>query len=317
MKRNFIICSLLTVAMLLVPLAVMKKDTDKPVSGSTETFEDTGYISVMKSENGKVEKLSQKEYIVGVLAAETDMNYHDEALKAQAVASYTYALYMKRQGDKNDLNGADLSDDPQIHQGYLDEAQRKEKWGDDFEINETKAGKIADSVLGKVILYENEPILAVYHDFNSGKTESAATVWKKEIPYLVQVESAGDKLCTSLVSENNLSYDEFRDSLSGIDGVVFDADKKEWIGDIEKTESGYVLNVEICSNKVSSRDFRDVLGLKSCCFDVKSNEDGVEITVKGNGHMVGMSQYGADYMARQGSDFEEILKYYYSNVEIL
>ena len=144
MKRNFIICSLLTVAMLLVPLAVMKKDTDKPVSGSTETFEDTGYISVMKSENGKVEKLSQKEYIVGVLAAETDMNYHDEALKAQAVASYTYALYMKRQGDKNDLNGADLSDDPQIHQGYLDEAQRKEKWGDDFEINETKAGKIAD-----------------------------------------------------------------------------------------------------------------------------------------------------------------------------
>ncbi len=316
MKRNFLICSLLVAAMLLVPLIVMKHNSDEPESVTEVFVSDNDTISVMKTENGRVDTLSPRDYIIGVLAAEMDFDYHDEALKAQAVAAYTYALYMRQKGVSEGLNGAHISDDPATHQGYLDEEQRKEKWGDKFKENEKKAGKIADAVSGKVIYYDNKPILAAYHNLNSGKTESAQTVWKKDIPYLKQVESPGDRLCADFITTVDLTYDEFGKRIKQIDGVKLDDDKEKWIGDVEKTESGYVLSVEVCSCKISSPDFRNILGLNSCCFDVSSNEEGVKITVKGNGHMVGMSQYGADYMARQGSDYEEILRIYYSNVEI-
>lgn len=316
MKQNFLICSLLVAAMLLVPLIVMKYGEEKPEDVDTVFTADDEMISVMKTANGRVDTLTAKDYIIGVLAAEIDFDYHDEALKAQAVAAYTYAQYMRENGASEEFNGAHISDDPGIHQGYLDIEERKEKWGDKFQDNEQKAGEIAAAVAGKMIYYDNKPILAVYHNLNSGKTESAYTVWKKDIPYLKQVESPGDRLCADYITKVELSYDEFGSLIGKIDGVKFHKDKTKWIGDVEKTQSGYVLNVEICSGKVSSLDLRNALGLNSCCFDIKSNEDEVEITVKGNGHMVGMSQYGADYMARQGSDYEEILKNYYSNVEI-
>lgn len=317
MKRNFYICSLLTISMLLIPLLIMKYEADEPENVTEASVTENDSISVMKSENGRVDMLTPKEYIVGVLAAEMDPDCHDEALKAQAVAAYTYALYIKQKDNPDDLNGADISDDPDSYQGYLDLEERKEKWGEKFEENERKFNEIADSVEGKVICYDKKPILAAYHDLNSGKTESAETVWKKDIPYLRQVESPGDRLCTYYATEVKLSYDEFRSSIEKIDGVELDNDREKWIGDVEKTASGYVLNVTVCGCKVSSVDFRNILNLNSCCFDIKSDKEGVTITVKGNGHMVGMSQYGADYMARQGSDYEEILKNYYSDVEIL
>ena len=317
MKQNFLICSLLIAAMLLVPLLVMKHNSDETQNITEVLAEENDTISVMKTENGRVDTLSARDYIIGVLAAEIDFNYHDEALKAQAVASYTYALYMRQKGASDELNGAHISDDPGVHQGYLDEEQRKEKWGVKFEENEKKAGEIFDSVEGKAIYYNKKPIMAVYHDLNSGKTESSLTVWKEDIPYLKQAQSPGDRLCADYITTVELTYDEFGSMIKKLDGIKLDEDKENWIGNVEKTESGYVLSVEVCSGKISSLDFRKILGLNSCCFEITSTEKGVKITVKGNGHMVGMSQYGADYMARQGSDYEEILKNYYSNVEIL
>lgn len=317
MKRNFCICSLLTISMLLIPLLIMKSEPNKPENITEISVTENGSISVMKSENGRVDMLTPKEYIVGVLAAEMDPDCHDEALKAQAVAAYTYALYIKQTDNPDDLNGADISDDPDSYQGYLDIEERREKWGERFEENEKKFNEIADSVEGKVIYYDGKPILAAYHDLNSGKTESAETVWKKDIPYLVQVESPGDRLCTYYVTEVKLTYDEFGSAIKKIDGVELDKGREKWIGEVERTESGYVLSVTVCGSKVSSVDFRNIFDLNSCCFDIKSDKEGVTIKVKGNGHMVGLSQYGADYMARQGSGYEEILKSYYSDVEIL
>lgn len=316
MKQIFLTCSILTISMIIIPLVVMKDTTEKPVSPVASIQEDDGYISVMKSENGKVEKVSEREYIIGSLAAEMDFSCHDEALKAQAVACYTYALYTKNKGIEEDLNGADISDSTDVHQGYINAEEREKKWGENFEKYEKKAGEIVDSVEGKFIAYDGKPILAVYHDLNSGRTMDAETVWKEKIPYLLVKESPGDKLSPDYSKEVKFTYDEFRSRLEKIDGIVLSGAKEKWIGKSEKTEIGYVKNVEICGEKISSEDFCTALELRSRCFTLKSNDDNIKINVIGNGHMVGMSQYGADYMARQGADYEEILKYYYTDVEI-
>lgn len=316
MKQIFLTCSILTIAMILIPLAVLKDTRETPVLSSSLVEDDSGYISVMKSENGKVEKVNEREYLIGSLAAEMDLSCHDEALKAQAVACYTYALYTKNKNLDDELNGADISDDTDVHQGYLNIDERKEKWGEKFEENEKKAGEIVDTVSGKLILYQNEPILAVYHDLNVGKTMSAELVWKEEIPYLTQKESPGDKLSPKYSQKVDFSRDDFKKSLEKIDGIVLDDSDGKWTGKTEKTDDGYVKSIEVCGEKMSAEDFCTALELKSKCFTVAESEDKISINVIGNGHMVGMSQYGADYMARQGSDYEEILKYYYSNVEI-
>ncbi len=314
MKKNFIVCSILAVAMILIPLIAMQEPTNKAVSAieNEDEYYD-GYISVMKTKTGEINDLTEREYLIGVLAAEMDLSYHTEALKAQTVASYTYALYISEYGD---VEGADISDDSQKHQGYLSKSEREKKWGEKFDEYEKKAEEIIDSVLGIAIYFNDKPIMSVYHDLSSGNTQSAETVWKKDIPYLVQVESPGDKLSTDYSYSVDFSYDEFEKLIKKIDGVEIKGDKENWIGAVEKNESGYAEYVTVCGNKVSSADLRTALSLRSCCLSIECTTEKITVKTLGNGHMVGMSQYGADYMARQGSDYREILSHYYKEVEI-
>ncbi len=316
MKRNFTACLILAAAMILVPLITMQQSETAAPADKTEAEGYDGYISVMKSEDGAVEELPERDYLIGVLAAEADLTYHDEALKAQAVASYTYALYIKNYSDSDALEGADISDNPDTHQGYLSEAERKEKWGDSFDKYEKKAGEVVDSVLGEVIYYKGKPAMTVYHNLNNGKTQSSVTVWGKEAEYLSEVESPGDKLSTDYSVTVAFTYDDFEKRIETIDGVKLEKSKQNRIGEVKKNGSGYVESVEVCGNRISSADFRTVLDLKSCCFSIDTSEEKIKITTYGNGHMVGMSQYGADYMARQGADYREILLHYYRKTEI-
>ncbi len=317
MRRNLIICAILTVSMILIPVFMLKeKRTVSTLQTQVVNNENSEQISVMKSTNGKVISVDEREYLIGVLAAETDLSYHEEALKAQVVASYTYSLYIREKDVSSELNGAQISDDPLVHQGYISPDERKKKWGEKFDEYENKAKRIVDEVYGEAVYYGDKPILAVYHDLNSGKTESAETVWKRKEPYLRQVESPGDRLSSQYSSKKELSYDEFKELISKIDGVELSGDKEKWVGEVAKNNSGYVKSVEVCGEEISSDDFRLALGLKSCCFSITCDENGIIIRIVGNGHMVGMSQYGSDYMARQGADYIEILKFYYSDVEI-
>ncbi len=316
MKRNFTVCAILAAAMILVPLAAMQ-ETKTPAPADVIEYEGyDGYISVMKSDSGTVEEMPERDYLIGALAAEMNMSCHDEALKAQAVACYTYALYTKDNGNSDALSGADISDNSDVHQGYLSKEERKKKWGEKFDEYEKKAGDMVDVVLGEAIYYDNKPIMAVYHDLNSGKTQTAETVWGKKIPYLSQVESSGDKLSTDYSTTVALTYDDFKTRIEKIDGVKLNEDKEKWLGEVKKNSSGYVESVEVCGHVISSADFRTVMELKSCCFSIEGGENKITIRTLGNGHQVGMSQYGADYMARQGSTYREILLHYYQETEI-
>lgn len=316
MRKIFLICSVLMALMTVAPLTAIERI--KSVSVSADNLQENGeYVSVMLSESGKVEKMDAKEYLVGVLAAETDASFHEEALKAQAVACYTYMLYMRNSGRSDDFNGADVSDSSEECQGYINRDERMERWGEKFDENENKINSAVDEVFGKTIAYNGEAILAAYHNISSGATEDAETVWGKEYPYLLSVESPGDKLSTEYSKTVVMSLKEFMDCAVKIKGLALSGDASKWLGKSDTSETGYVKSIELGGTSVKGSDFRQAFGLKSCNFTVSYENEKFTIRTLGDGHMVGMSQYGADYMARQGASWQEILNYYYANIEII
>ena len=315
-KRYFLICAVLMAAMIISPLSAMEKGNAVSTSSETESENDE-FVSVMLSENGKIEKKDSREYVIGALAAETDMSCHEEALKAQAAACFTYMTYMKGREDKDKFNGADVSDSPENSQGYLSLEKRKEKWGENFEENEKKAEKIVDSVLNKLITYDGKPILAVYHELSSGTTRSAEAVWGTDYPYLQAVESPGDRLSPDYTKTVILNVSEFMSRAIKIKDVDLGTSAKDWLGKTETDENGNVECIYLDGKKISGEDFKAAFELPSCNFTVSYDNEKFKITSIGSGHMVGMSQYGADYMAKQGSDWKEILTHYYQNTEII
>lgn len=316
MRKLFLICAVLMAAMTVAPLAALDRTrTVKAESVNVQT--EDGYVSVMLSENGKIEKTEEREYIIGALAAEIDISCHEEALKAQALACKTYMEYMKHNADDERFNGADVSDDSAECQGYMNESERREKWGDDFEGNEKKAEKAVDAIIEKSMTYGGKPILAVYHNISAGITEDAESVWGKEYPYLLSVESAGDKLSPDYSKTVILSLSDFMERAIKLEGVSLKGDAENWLGKEEKSENGYVKSIYLGSTKVTGEDFRNAFGLESCNFTINYGDGKFTIRTLGSGHQVGMSQYGADYMARQGFSWKEILLHYYANIEII
>lgn len=312
MKKYFLLCALLAVMMIMTPLLSVRYTDEKIVNALKEKGTESEYISVMLSKTGKTEEMKIREYVVGCVAGEMFPEYHAEALKAQAVAGYTFAQYIKNR-DKG-KSGADISDDSTVYQSYIDENERRKRWGENYEKYESAVENAVDAVLDERITYENEPIMAVYFDKCGGFTESSENIWGKKLPYLVSVTSDGDKFSPELESTETMTVEEFKAAFQKKE-IDFSADEP-LIGDIERFDSGVVRKITVCSCEMSGTEFREILSLKSADFTVEANENSVVITCRGNGHFVGMSQYGADYMARQGSSYRDILKHYYPNTEI-
>lgn len=213
MKNSLILCLTIAVAMLVCPAAALgggraAPQEDKPAAAAAELQPDDakGYISVMASSDKSVSKVKMREYVLGCVAAEMPANYHPEALRAQAVASYTYAKRLIEQNKKNRsaaLKGADITDDPGTHQGYLGKSARKKLWGENFDEYERKLGEAADEVLGVYLAYDGETALTAYHSISSGRTASAKALWGSDIPYLISVESPGDRLSPTIYPRKN------------------------------------------------------------------------------------------------------------------
>ena len=326
MRTNLIICIIIALSLILCPIAAVggeksSGDFDGQVTQKSEkqASDSAGdYISVMSSSTGDIEKIKLREYVIGSVAAEMNALYHSEALKAQAAASYTYAKKTREQNEKHkdsSLGNADITDSPDTHQGYINEEQRKEKWGDNFEEYEKKIEAAVDEVFGSYLTYNGETALTVYHSISAGKTQSAETLWGSEIPYLISVESPGDKLSPDYIEKKTFTEEEFK-KLASDCGASLKGDADEWVGEITEADSGYTVSVRLGSKEVSASKFRDVFDLRSLCFDISYSDEKFTVTCYGYGHGVGMSQYGADYMARQGSSWREILEHYYPGTEI-
>lgn len=305
---------------LLVPLAAVPEaagaweSTPGALQAGTPAAKPATEIRLKRTDSDEILTLAAREYVFGAVAAEMPMTYSDEALKAQAVVCYTYALY---QADKNKETDYDLTDDSSTHQAFLTRAEAMEKWGGRAEEYAKRLDSITSEIEGLYLTYNNEPILAVCHDTSCGKTQNASDVWGGEYPYLVSVESVGDLLSPSYQSQKTVSAEEFAETMGNLSAELSE-DASKWVTDTPVCyDSGTVKSLTVGGKKFKGTEIRQAFGLKSAAFTVTYAEDsGFTFTVRGYGHGVGMSQTGANYMALCGSDYKEILNWYYTDVKL-
>ncbi len=272
-------------------------------------------FKIFNESTGQVDIVNARDYVIGSVAAEMPMTYSDEALKAQAVASYTYALALKAStlgGDPN-LNGAHFSANPSQRKGYMTKEAMQSFWGDEYEQNITRLESLVDSLDGKVIIYDSAPIHACYHAISSGKTSASESVWGEALPYLISVDSPFDITSPEFNSTLRFSISDMEDAL--IASLISpQGDPSTWFGMPILSESGYVNSITVGGTQYTGAQIREALGLRSAAFTVAYTQDFVfEITTQGYGHGVGMSQFGANCMALTGNTHEEILSHYFPN----
>ena len=272
--------------------------------------------------NHKIDKtyeIDMEEYLIGVVSAEMPSDFHKEALKAQAVAARTYVLYNEQNRQDNKHKDAVVCTDHTHCQAYLSYEELKEIKGKDWIENDyQKIVEAVNSTKGQVITYNNEVILPLYFSTSSGKTENSAEVFSVQEPYLQSVESNFDNRSPKYESEISISVSEFVDSIKSKYNNL-EIDKENIVDSIEVleySEGGSIENIKIGNIQLEGRDLRSIFKLNSSNFELKIDNKNVIFLVKGYGHGVGMSQWGADGMASEGSMYYEILKHYYTGVEI-
>ena len=268
----------------------------------------------------EVVTLTEEDFLIRTLAMEMSPTAHEEALKAQAVAAYTYyARRRQTQAEKADpaLQGADFaSPNDKFPQAY-DEASLRERWGEQYEEYYTKLAAVVAAVKGVAITHEGKLIDACYHAISSGSTEDAATVWGADIPYLQAVASPGDRLAPTYASESTFTVEETRAILTAeLPALTLNEDPASWFGTPILSDAGTVAQQPVGDTQLAGTRVRQLFGLRSAAFAVAYADGSFTFAVRGYGHGVGMSQYGADYLAQQGYSYEEILHYYYTDVTV-
>lgn len=296
-----------------------------PETESTEAIaeiENADIIKVLDFTSGQVMELSMRDYVIGAVLAEMPATYCEEALKAQAVAARTYAVRQRekqRLAPDPELMGADISNDSSKFQAYFTPEQAKDFYGSGYDAYCKKAADAVDATDRLALFYDGEPIVAAFHSNSGGMTESAETVWGSPVEYLVPVESPEDKNSPTYLDEEIFTEKEFREKLEKeLPKADFSSPAGEWIEIKETSVSGTVTEMLAGGEKLAGTDFRKIFSLRSANFTVVYNADEKQfcITTKGYGHGVGLSQYGANAMGENGSDYREILLHYYTGAEI-
>ena len=281
-------------------------------------YKEYSIIKLFHSKTSDIEEIPIDEYIYGVVAAEMPANFEKEALKAQAVVARTYTIY-KIQNNNGKHEGADICDDFSCCQAWISKEDRFNKWEESKrEENWNKIVDAVDSTKGKIITYEGKPINAFFHSNSGGTTETTVNVWGgNNYPYLQSVTTSGEEDYTQYKSEVTLSKETFIDKLKEkYNDFTIDFSKDDCIKIIDYTDAGRIKNIKVGNKELSGVEIRTLLGLKSANFKVWIDEENIRFEVIGYGHGVGMSQTGADSMAKKGSNYEEIIKHFYTGVEI-
>lgn len=315
MKRFLVLILFFIITAFLVPTVVFFLVNLHNGRTDIKKNPSTGEISVYFADKNKTETVEIEEYLRGVVAAEMPASFEKEALKAQAVAARSYALYRMENPTAEHPQAAVCTDFSHC-KAYKTEEELKKSWGEkDSEYLE----KIADAVYqtaGEIITYNGEVAMAVFHSqAGSGRTENSKDVWGGDVPYLISVESHGENTAPNFYSTAVFSFDEFKGKLLSkqSDAVI---NSPEDIGTPQVSEGGSVKSITIGGKEFTGRDIRSLFGLRSSCFKIKSDESTVTFEVTGYGHGVGMSQYGANTMAKEGYNYIQILTHYYTGTKI-
>lgn len=280
---------------------VKEEVKEESLETSIDEVEAKTYVTLHRS-NGLIEHIELEEYLVGVVAAEMPASFHIEALKAQAIVARTYTL--KRISLNQPLT------DTVATQVYLDIAGMRKEWGSDFEIYYNKIKEAVYSTKDQVITYQGNYIDAVYHSTSNGYTEDASMVWGNSIPYLVSVESKWD--VGTIFYHKTVT----KDSLFILQTLGIDLQKNPFVQILERDSSNRVVSVQVGEQVYSGTQFRSLLGLQSTDFDISLENNSLVISTRGWGHGVGMSQFGANGMAKDGYLAKDIITYYYCGVTV-
>lgn len=276
---------------------------------------DTGFINNekendvfirVKRENGDIQTINLEDYLIGVVPSESPLYFEDEALKAQAVAARTYAL---KQMQNNNQNSFDVTDDT-YSQVYSDLDTLRSRWGEYFDQNYNRIKNIVDSTRGQYVSYNGDIIYAFFFSTSNGFTEDNKDVFGADLPYLKVVDSSFDAEETDgFKVTTTFSKEDFYNDL----GLPYSDELI--ITDVVRTASNRVASLYINGNYFNGISFQYKLGLRSNDYEIVDNGN-IEITTKGFGHGVGLSQYGANALAKRHKNYEEILKYYYQGTEL-
>lgn len=266
----------------------------------------TRYIRV-KRKDDKIEKLPLEEYIVGVLAGEMPINFHIEALKAQAVASRSYAL---KRIEYNKEKEYDVVDTIQ-NQVYLDNEYLKEAWGINYVKNINKLRKAVNETIDEYLEYNNEIADTMFFSTSNGYTEDSVNIFNFDSNYLKSVDSHWDKeVSPAYQNKMIMNLTEFYKQLN----IPYNKNLNIEIN--KRSKTGRILEIVINNKVFKGTELYDKLKLKSTDFTIELDYQNVIITTKGYGHGVGMSQYGALGMAKEGYNYQEILAHYYQNTNL-
>lgn len=332
-KKKVLFLFILFLCMILIPLISVRQGKNNFISAFS--FKDVSFSKKKKPLNndndnffcaldeasGKIIKIPDREFLYGVVSSEMPARFEEEALKAQAVACYTYFCRARnnfknaKQKDKE----YEFTVNTEKWINYVTEEGMKIKWGNNFDKYYSKIKNAVDSVFGEVVEEDGNLILAAYHAISSGKTEKSSDVFGGDLKYLTNVESPGDKLVAGYETHVEVTSNDFKNILTGQwNDCNFESNPSSWVGSLIRTEGGMVREINIGSHMAKGTEIRKMFALRSSDFDLNYNSDNDKFIfkVRGYGHGVGMSQYGAEYMAKQGADYKKILGWYYPNTTV-
>lgn len=324
MKTLWLIAACIILALIAVPALIVS--VWGWLAPPPPPVESPYLVNVLLTSTGQVVTMTLEDYVQGVVAAEMPALFAEAALEAQAVAARTYAVRRMRQFGGNGCNRhpqADVCDDPAHCQAYLPLAAQKQKWGLlDFAANYYKIRRAVESTAGLVITYRGRVIDPIFHSTCGGRTEYAHLVWTNEYPYLASVACNFCQHSRRLTAERQLTVAEVAELLAAWDPAVAVTaralrSRTPPLAVVERSQSGRVLRVRVGNRTIAGTQFRAIFGLDSTNFALAIQGERVTITTRGFGHGVGMCQWGADGLAREGRNFREILAHYYGAVQVI
>ena len=289
------------------------------IQGSLKPIEN---VKILDEKSGKILELPLRDYLIGAVAAQMPYEFEEEALKCQAVLAHTYILSRRMaetEAPTKELLGADISLDRSVYQPYFSDDEISAIYGDEAEKAKAKITKCVDEVSGVVAVYEGKPIVSAFHGISSGFTESAENAWGIDIPYLKSVESEFDPSSKDYSKKYIITDDELKAKLlDAYPELSFEGEADTWLDISETSRGGTVLKLGLGDKKkqISGYDFMALFDLRSPCFKFTHEGGRFTFTVCGCGHLVGLSQNGANELAKNDKGYEQILKFYFKGIEV-
>lgn len=319
----------LTFALFLLPGVLVgqmpEEDAETPAtqSDTSQVIEtvggcrDRGKVVRLARQNGTVEELTMEEYLWGVVAAEMPASFEPEALKAQAAAARTYTVRLQHAVTPKH-EGAHLCDNSTCCQAYVERSSAEARWGLQAGVFGEKITNAVSETDGLGVLYQGEPIQAVFFSSAAGSTVDAVQVWGSAVEYLKSVDSPEGEEVPNYRTQVVLTTQEVEERiLAAYPGADLSGEAAGWLGTPEYSAGGSVARMRVGGINLTGPEVRALFGLRSASFTVSLQEDDAFLfEVTGYGHGVGMSQYGANAMAKEGADWSAILTWYYTGTEV-